>query len=157
MAAGVYRVSGGGAGSARNALNQQRLDRPHDRTCVDAASSSVRAPLGFDPRALAEVNAEASLSPLSDSLTRGIFGQGDDRPNIYGVMTTSLSIMQDRLTRSRLAGDPPDLQINPRVGHIGLLEFERAEEAIREGEIAVERMRPELMDALQVMGLRASL
>jgi NTE family protein len=121
------------------------------------ASSSVRAPLGFDPRALAEVNAEASLGPLSDSLTRGIFGQGDDRPNIYGVMTTSLSIMQDRLTRSRLAGDPPDLQITPRVGHIGLLEFERAEEAIREGEIAVERMRPELMDALQVMGLSASL
>lgn len=120
------------------------------------ARSSVRAPLGFDPRALAEVNAEASLSPLSDSLTRGIFGQGDDRPNIYGVMTTSLSIMQDRLTRSRLAGDPPDLQITPRVGHIGLLEFERAEEAIREGEIAVERMRPELMDALQVMGLSAT-
>ena len=66
---------------------------------------------------------------------------------------TSLSIMQDRLTRSRLAGDPPDVHIAPRVGHIGLLEFERAEEVIREGENAVERARPELLDALEAMGL----
>lgn len=116
------------------------------------ASSGIRSTLGFDPRALADFDAEATSAPLSDTLARGIFGQGDDRPNIYGVMTTSLSIMQDRLTRSRLAGDPPDVQINPRVGHIGLLEFERAEEAILEGETAVERMRPELMDALQVIG-----
>lgn len=113
------------------------------------------AALGFDPRALAEAYADASPPSLTDSLTRGIFGQDYDRPNIFGVMTTSLSIMQDRLTRSRLAGDPPDVHITPRVGHIGLLEFERAEEAIGEGENAVERKRPELMDAMQIMGLTA--
>jgi NTE family protein len=95
----------------------------------------------------------ASEGPLPESLTRGMFGQGGDRPNIFGVMTTSPSIMQDRLTRSRLAGDPPDVHVTPRVGHIGLLEFERADEAIRAGEIAVERKRPEFQDALEVMGL----
>jgi NTE family protein len=92
-------------------------------------------------------------SLISDSLTRTIFRRSHDRPSIFGVMTTSLSIMQDRLTRSRLAGDPPDVHIAPRVGHIGLLEFDRAEELVREGEDAVERRRPELFDALQVMGL----
>ncbi len=116
------------------------------------AAMPAPAALGFDPAVL-DAQARVSEGPLPESLTRGMFGQEGDKPNIFGVMTTSLSIMQDRLTRSRLAGDPPDVHITPRVGHIGLLEFERAEEAIREGEIAVERKRPELRDALEVMGL----
>ncbi len=116
------------------------------------AASPAPAALGFDPTLL-DGHARASDTPLPDGLTRGMFGQEGDRPNIFGVMTTSLSIMQDRLTRSRLAGDPPDVHITPRVGHIGLLEFERAEEAIQAGETAVERKRPELQDALEVMGL----
>ncbi len=113
--------------------------------------------MGFDPATLLEAQSRASPDPLPDNLTRGIFGQDADRPNIFGVMTTSLSIMQDRLTRSRLAGDPPDVHITPRVGHIGMLEFERAKEAIAEGELAVERKRPELLDALEVMGVSVNL
>ncbi len=117
------------------------------------AATPTPVTLGFDPASLAETRGLMSDDPLPESLTRGMFGQDGDHPNIFGVMTTSLSIMQDRLTRSRLAGDPPDVHITPRVGHIGLLEFERAEEAIREGESAVELKRPEIMDALEVMGL----
>jgi len=116
------------------------------------AASPAPVTLGFDP-ALLDAQARASKNPLPEGLTRGMFGQEGDKPNIFGVMTTSLSIMQDRLTRSRLAGDPPDVHITPRVGHIGLLEFERAEEAIQAGETAVERKRPELQDALEIMGL----
>jgi NTE family protein len=52
--------------------------------------------------------------------------------------------MQDRITRSRMAGDPPDAQISPRLGHIGLMDFHRAREAIEEGHAATERMQPEL-------------
>jgi NTE family protein len=110
------------------------------------------AAMGFDPLALLEGSGEASAASLTDTLTRSIFRRDYDKPSIFGVMTTSLSIMQDRLTRSRLAGDPPDVHIVPRVGHIGLLEFDRAEELIREGEDAVERGRPELSDSLHVMG-----
>ena len=116
-------------------------------------SASSRPPLGFDPSGLPSAQAELADHAPPESLTQGIFGGGRDNPNIFGVMMTSLSIMQDRLTRSRLAGDPPDVHITPRVGHIGLLEFERAEEVIREGENAVERARPELLDALEAMGL----
>jgi NTE family protein len=116
------------------------------------AASPAPAALGFDPAGLLE-SAHAADDSLPDSLTRGMFGNEGDKPNIFGVMTTSLSIMQDRLTRSRLAGDPPDVHITPRVGHIGLLEFERAEEAIREGEESVEKKRPEILEALEVMGL----
>lgn len=117
------------------------------------AASPSPSPLGFDPSGLLRAQLASSHDAPPESLTRGIFGKDGDHPNIFGVMTTSLSIMQDRLTRSRLAGDPPDVHITPRVGHIGLLEFERAEEAIKEGENAVERKRPEILDALDAMGL----
>ena len=120
-------------------------------------AANVPVALGFDPLALTQGNIDTSSPPLPDSLTRGIFQRDGDKPNIFGVMTVSLSIMQDRLTRSRLAGDPPDVHITPRVGHIGLLEFDRAQEAIDAGEEAVERKRLELMDALQVMGFGTSL
>jgi NTE family protein len=117
------------------------------------AATPAPASMGFDPASLLDAQLRAGAGPLPESLTSGMFGQDGDRPNIFGVMTTSLSIMQDRLTRSRLAGDPPDVHITPRVGHIGLLEFDRAEELIGEGELAVERKRPELLDALEVMGV----
>ena len=65
----------------------------------------------------------------------------------------SLNIIQDRLSRSRMAGDPPDVQITPRIGHIGLLEFDRADECMDEGAAAVELALPALRDALAVLEL----
>jgi len=72
-------------------------------------------------------------------------------PSIFGVMLSSLNIVQDRLARSRLAGDPPDVLIVPRIGHIGLMEFDRAEELIEEGEAAVERAMPDIKAAYSVL------
>jgi len=60
-------------------------------------------------------------------------------PGMFGTMTASIDIMQDRITKSRLAGDPPDILISPHLAQMGLLEFDRAEEAIEEGAEAVER------------------
>jgi alkanesulfonate monooxygenase SsuD/methylene tetrahydromethanopterin reductase-like flavin-dependent oxidoreductase (luciferase family) len=53
-----------------------------------------------------------------------------------------LNIMQVRIARSRLAGDPADVHLSPRVGHLGPMDYHRAAEAIAEGESAVERMLP---------------
>ena len=75
---------------------------------------------------------------------------GNGAPSTFNVMVTSLNIIQDRIARSRLAGEPPDVTIKPRVGHIGLLEFDRADELIRAGEQAVERAMPEIQDAISV-------
>jgi len=58
-------------------------------------------------------------------------------PGMFETMTGAIDIMQDGITRSRLAADPPDVLISPRLGHMGLLEFDRAEEAIEEGYAAV--------------------
>lgn len=117
------------------------------------AASSVRTAFGFDPLTLTQDGDSNANAALPTELTRGIFRQEGDRPSLFGVMSTSLGIMQDRLTRSRLAGDPPDVHITPRIGHIGLLEFDRAKEAIQEGEDAVERKQNELADALEAMSI----
>ena len=66
-------------------------------------------------------------------------------------MVASLNIIQDHLSRSRLAGDPPDVLLAPRLGHIGLLEFDRAEESIEIAAAAVEAAMPQLRDAVQVL------
>jgi NTE family protein len=113
--------------------------------------SNVPTAYGFDLlQMLEETENEEKLS-LMDSFAKKVFRRDYDGPSLFGVMTASLNIMQDRITRSRLAGDPPDVHIAPRLGHLGLLEFDRTEEAIHEGEAAVMRKRPELADALQVL------
>ena len=55
------------------------------------------------------------------------------RLGITGVMVEAFNIIQDRISRARMAGDPPDLSLLPKLGHIGLTEFHRADEAIRLG------------------------
>jgi NTE family protein len=57
----------------------------------------------------------------------------ESRLGISGVMVEAFNIIQDRISRARLAGDPPDLSLQPKLGHIGLSEFHRADEAIRIG------------------------
>ncbi|MDP6688502.1 MAG: patatin-like phospholipase family protein [Alphaproteobacteria bacterium] len=83
---------------------------------------------------------------LLDSLFRK-----DGTPSMFNVMAGALNILQDRLGRSRLAGEPPDVTIAPRVGHVGLLDFDCAEELIELGEAAVERSMPFLEEALAIL------
>lgn len=65
-------------------------------------------------------------------------------PGLFDAIAGSFGITQDRITRSRLAGDPPDVILTPKLSHIGLLEIYRAREAIIEGEKCVQRMASEI-------------
>jgi NTE family protein len=65
-------------------------------------------------------------------------------PGLFDAIAGSINITQDRITRSRLAGDPPDIMLSPKLSHIGLLEAYRANEAISEGEKCVQRMQSEI-------------
>jgi len=87
----------------------------------------------------------------SNLVMRQLFGHGKNAPSMVSNMVAALNIVQDRLSRSRLAGDPPDVTVSPRLGHIGLLEFENAEECIEEGRRAMENALPFLNDALAVL------
>ncbi len=71
------------------------------------------------------------------------------RPSMLGVVAASLDIMLVRITRSRMAGEPPDVIVAPRLGHLGLFDFGRAAEAIKEGE----RAMTAALENLRVLGL----
>ncbi len=98
-----------------------------------------------------EPGLEALTGRPGNIVMRQLFGHDKSGPSMFSVMVGSLNIIQDRLSRSRLAGDPPDVVVAPRLGNIGLLEFHRAEEAIAEGILAVERAMPGMKDALAVL------
>lgn len=69
-------------------------------------------------------------------------------PGVAAVMMDAFNIMQDRVARSRLAGDPPDVLINARVGRIGLFEFHRADELIALGREAARRSVDDIRSAM---------
>ena len=74
----------------------------------------------------------------------------DQAPSIFEAIAGSFNITQDRITKSRLAGDPPDIILTPRLSHIGLLEFYRAEEAIEEGKKCVSKLESEIKERLEL-------
>jgi NTE family protein len=86
---------------------------------------------------------QAGISSALTSATR------NDSPSLLDVLSASINIMQVRITRSRLAGEPADILIAPRLGHLALMDFHRAEEAIREGRRSAEQ---ELEDVKSLIG-----
>ena len=72
-------------------------------------------------------------------------------PSLFETLAGSVNIVQDRITKSRMAGDPPEILLTPRLADIGLLELYRAEEAIAEGKACVQRMAPEIQHILDTL------
>ncbi len=111
-----------------------------------------------DQEAYAEPSAPADDAELPGSngraavhlLHRQIFGRSD-APGMSAVMMDAINITQDRIARSRLAGDPPDILIAPKTGSIGLFDFHRASEAIELGARATEKQIEEIKIAVQAL------
>jgi NTE family protein len=106
-----------------------------------------------DERTLEHTQVKAEgLHAIPERLLKRQFFGGPGRPGISSVMIDAFNIMQDRVTRSRLAGDPPDVLINPRLGRIGLFDFHRAKEAIALGAHAAEKAIEDITDAVSALG-----
>lgn len=86
----------------------------------------------LDGTAASEPNAKRLLQ-------RQLLRSNDNVPGISTVIIDAFNIVQDRIARSRLAGDPPDAMISPRLHDIGLFDFHRADELIEKGRQAVAR------------------
>jgi NTE family protein len=117
---------------------------------IDISSrGTIATNIGGMPGAVGE---EAEPQPVTGKngvavrrlLQRQLFGKGEDAPGISTVMVDAFNIVQDRIARSRLAGDPPDAMISPRLHGIGLFDFHRAEELIERGHAAAHRELEEL-------------
>ncbi|MCW5719582.1 MAG: patatin-like phospholipase family protein [Devosia sp.] len=95
------------------------------------------APLSSPParKRLADL-LEQMTGPLQGQLARivpGLLQGGPKNPAYFDVLTNSINIMQDKITRSRLAGEPPHALLRPNLSQIGLMEFHRAAEVIELG------------------------
>jgi NTE family protein len=84
------------------------------------------------------------------SLRRQFFGRRG-RPGLPTVMVEAFNVMQDRITRARLAGDPADVMVSPRLGGVGWFDFHRAEEAIAIGAEATEKALEGINEAIAAL------
>jgi NTE family protein len=73
------------------------------------------------------------------------------RPGIPTVMVEAFNVMQDRITRARLAGDPPDVLISPRLGAMGWFDFHRGNEAISIGAETAEKSIGSITEAITAL------
>lgn len=96
---------------------------------------------GWSRRLLARLGRNGKPAEADDVPDEGL-------PSMLSVMQNSISIMSVRIARSRLAGEPADVLISPRLAQLGLMDFHRGAEAIAEGEAAVEVALPAIARAL---------
>lgn len=122
-------------------LNQDLLGRRLTREPDAALSDTVK------PANLLEMVRSMPSALRAQAASFRLFGTGL-APGYFDVLANALNIMQDHITRSRLAGEPPHALILPSVIDIGIMDFHRAAEAIAEGRAATERMLPAIKEKL---------
>ena len=118
---------------------------------VDLGSDLVGRYTRDDDRAPTQTAARGFISRLLPRNNRASERQAEPEsvpPSLLETLMGSINIMQLRIARSRLAGEPPDALLTPRLGHLGLLDYHRAEFAIAEGREAVTRMLPAIRNAI---------
>ena len=94
-------------------------------------------------------------SRLGSALENGLLPRYFERsaggaPNVATAMVDAFNIVQDRILRSRLAGDPPDAIVNTRGNDIGMFDFHRADEAIAMGRDVARRTLPMIFSHIPV-------
>jgi NTE family protein len=108
----------------------------------DAPAATVPVPSDLLARVLSQL--PAAVREQAMQIAPRLLPQGSSAPGYFDVLANSINIMQDHITRTRLAGEPPHLMLVPRLRDIGLMEFNRAKEAIVEGRTCVEEALPML-------------
>ena len=129
-------------------LNSDIMGKQRVRRIADPPANGRN---GVSPQAKGRWAAFLDQAAQKGNLTlfRQLFQEQPDRgPSLFDVMATSVKIMQDAITRQRLLADPPDILVKPKLAHIGLMEFNRAEESIEEGKRAMDLLIPVLRDML---------
>ena len=105
-----------------------------------AATDQQSLPNEFVSRLLAQL--PRSLREQAATIAPRLLQHEPASLGYFEVLANSINIMQDHITRARLAGEPPHVMLAPRLRHISLMEFNRAKEAIAEGRLCVEQALP---------------
>ncbi len=121
-------------------LNRYAM-RKHQRADPGTANPAARSPKSDELPGWPGLD---RLAGLVDGLVEALKPAKNGEPRLFDVMATSIDIMQDRITRSRMVGDPPDLVLSPDLTQFHLMDFHRADEAISIGRREVARVEAEL-------------
>jgi NTE family protein len=121
-------------------LNGDLVGRRFESVAEEPAPPPI--PGDFLARLLGQL--PAGMREHVESIAPPLFPQGQSLPGYFDVLSNSLNIMQDHITRTRLAGEPPHILLVPRLQDLGWMEFYRAKEAIAEGRACVEQALPVL-------------
>lgn len=100
---------------------------------VNLNTQLVGAHMSKASRLQVEEKAPKEEKGLWQRLTGYFASDEDGEPGVLDVIAASINIMQDRITRSRMAGDPPEITLVPMLEDFALMDFHRADEAIEEG------------------------
>jgi len=122
-------------------LNGELLGR---RFPLQGAAAEPEQPSGHEWLSAALKQLPAPLAAQFGPLAAKMLDPGPAAPGYFDVLTNALNIMQDHITRTRLAGEPPHVLLRPNLGGIGWMDFHRAKESIAEGRDCVERAEPAL-------------
>jgi len=106
--------------------------------------SAAEAEAGLAKKLLSTLGLNSGSSAAPDAEAATVM------PSLTEVLTSSINIMQTRIARSRLAGEPADVLISPRVAHLNMMDFHCAAEAVSAGEAAVAQAWPMLRQALEL-------
>jgi len=131
-------------------LNWDLIGRRHHTTSAQTQAASPAVPPVAPPAAQPISGLVASLLAKwgARGAEPGAATPAGPTPSMLDVMTTSLNIMQVRITQSRLAGEPADVVIRPRLADVAAMDFHRGALAIAEGERATEAALPGLHELL---------
>ena len=103
----------------------------------------------IDEAMSATVPPARGLRGTAERLLRRKFAGTPGKPGFSTVMIDAFNIMQDRITRARLAGDPPDVIIAPKLDDVGFFDFHRADAAIAAGAAATEKSIEAILEAAE--------
>lgn len=117
-------------------LNTDVFEAGWQRTTTEIADSDEKA-----------IVSRIKSLPGADFI-RHLFRHQNQEPSVLGVLARSLDIIQNRTSRIRLASDPPDVKLMPRLGGVGMLQFDRAAEIIAAGVAAVDEAEAVLTEIL---------
>ena len=123
-------------------LNGDLLGRRFEAQPDASAPTASAVPHEFFDRVLSHL--PPAMRDQAAQIAQQLLPKQPSAPGYFDVLANSINIMQDHITRTRLAGEPPHVMLLPRLRDMGLMEFDRAKEAIAEGRICVEQALPML-------------
>jgi NTE family protein len=98
-----------------------------------------------------ETRKPRGLREHAERLVSRKFLGASHRPGLSSVIVDAFQVLLDRVTRARLAGDPPDVLLSPRLAKVGLFDFHRAAEVIALGAEAAEKALPSIEEAVETL------